>query len=138
MIHICLKYQYMVLLVSGDSAFYILVANWNYWIIFSTCFQRAKNMKTRLPGNFLLSPLISLLCTGCIGYSLDTPETVEVENPVPLSDQQFDADWGGPSRWACESQSASFSPLSRDYFRKICVVFKLLVTQWVSVDRYNF
>ncbi len=73
-------------------------------------------MKTRLPGKFLLSPLISLLCTGCLGYSLDTPETVEVENPIPLSDHQFDANWGGPSRWACESQSASFSPLSKDYF----------------------
>jgi hypothetical protein len=73
-------------------------------------------MKTRLPGNFLLSPLITIMCTGCLGYSLDTPETVEVENPIPLSDHQFEADWGVPSRWACESQSASFSPLSKDYF----------------------
>ena len=73
-------------------------------------------MKTKIPGSFLLSLLFSLSCTGCIGFSLDTPETVGVENPLPLSYSQNDADWGGPGRWACESQSVSFSPLSKDYF----------------------
>lgn len=73
-------------------------------------------MKTKLPGNFLLSLLFPWLCSGCIGFSLDTTETVEVKNPVPLYDHQADADWGGSHRWACESESASFSPLTKNFF----------------------
>ena len=47
----------MVLLVNRDSAFHATVANRNYWFIFGFRFQRAENMKTRLIGNILRSPL---------------------------------------------------------------------------------
>jgi len=51
-----------------------------------------------------------------MGYSLQMPETVDVEKPVPLTDQQKGAVSGDFNRWACESQSTSFTPLSKDHF----------------------
>jgi len=51
------------------------------------------------------------MSAGCLGYSLDKPETVEVEYPAPPSDIR-----DAPSRRTCESQSESISPLSKGYF----------------------
>jgi hypothetical protein len=74
-------------------------------------------MKTTLLGNFILSPLIALLCTGCVGYAYDIPHTVEVTNPVPNLEDQDD-DWG-TNRWACQSVSYPIKPISKERFRGV-------------------
>lgn len=73
-------------------------------------------MKNGVFGNLFILPFISLVCAGCLGYSLDTPVTVEVRKPIPLTGEEYGDNWGSPNRWACESQSAAYSPLSKADF----------------------
>ena len=59
------------------------------------------------------------MCAGCLGYATDMPSTVEVENPLPRVAENSDSSSEVSDRWACQSETGAFEPLSKNYFLNV-------------------